>query len=343
MEANPSPMLLMRARAAAAAMGRRGVLPVACRPAPAPLVSRWASTAPAKAPASPALAPPLPEADSIAPLRADVRTLGRVFGEWVRDRAGADTLETIERIRGLSKRWRNKGDEGAFQQLLGVVDKMSPTEALTVARAFSHFLSLANAAEQHHRARRARYHAFEAAEAARESRPDPTRQPGQIEHALQDLIARGHGPDAIFAQLLQQKVELVLTAHPTEVNRRTLLLKHARVVSLLEENDRLDVTPAERAQIHAALKREIAAIWETDEIRRERPTPQARRRLCLGCLCFCGRRRFSASAHPPPPPLCPCLSRSSLSLLLRAGRGARGLLRGGGHAVGRRAAVPAEP
>ncbi len=96
---------------------------------------------------------PSDRSESLAPLTADVRALGRMFGDWVSAREGKPVLDTIETIRGLSKRWRVSGDRSAFEQLVSVVESMSAKEALVMARAFSHFLALANAAEQHHRVR----------------------------------------------------------------------------------------------------------------------------------------------------------------------------------------------
>ncbi len=101
-------------------------------------------------------AAPAPASDgseSLAPLTADVRALGHMFGDWVSAREGKPVLATIETIRGLSKRWRVSGDRAAFEQLVSIVDAMSAKDALVMARAFSHFLALANAAEQHHRVR----------------------------------------------------------------------------------------------------------------------------------------------------------------------------------------------
>lgn len=75
------------------------------------------------------------------------------------------------------------------------------------------------------------------------------------------------------AALLLQCVEIVLTAHPTQVNRRTLQYKHSKIAMLLQQHDRSDLTAEEKEQVLQDLMREIAALWQTDELRRQRPTP----------------------------------------------------------------------
>ena len=91
--------------------------------------------------------------------------------------------------------------------------------------------------------------------------------------AIERLIESGHSKDVIFDALNQQKVEIVLTAHPTEVNRRTILDKHERLKVALDALDGGEKTPYEQRQIEKALHTEIASIWETDELRRSKPTP----------------------------------------------------------------------
>jgi len=139
-----------------------------------------------------------------------------------------------------------------------------------IARAFNFFLSIANAAEGHHRIRRLNMATKE------EALPDRYDSCGG---AVKSLLENGHSADDIFDALTSQKVELVLTAHPTEVNRRTILEKQRRVQKLLTKADHLRETnlpPTGYAQseLDRAMKREIASTWQTDEVAREKPTPQ---------------------------------------------------------------------
>jgi phosphoenolpyruvate carboxylase len=136
--------------------------------------------------------------------------------------------------------------------------------AVPIARAFSHFLTLANIAEQHHRVRRRRDYLRD---------PNAVPQRGSCEETFERLLASGITPDALHAATMSLRVELVLTAHPTAITRRTLIQKHLRIAGALASQDRVDLTAPERAEIVASLRREILAAWETDEIRSRRPTP----------------------------------------------------------------------
>ena len=205
-----------------------------------------------------------PEADPEAPLRADVSLLGTLLGDVIRAREGAHVFETVERVRRLAKAAR-AGDAEAFETLRARVLGTLPLDAaLPVARAFSHFLTLANIAEQHHRIRRRRQYLADPASAA---------QPGSLEETLPRLLAAGVAPREIQAALGRLSIGLVLTAHPTEVSRRTILLKHNRLAALLAERDRPDLTAAERDDNLATLRRIVQELWETDEVRRDRLSP----------------------------------------------------------------------
>jgi phosphoenolpyruvate carboxylase len=141
---------------------------------------------------------------------------------------------------------------------------MPVEDSLPLARAFTHFLNLANIAEQHHRVRRRREY-----QQAEGSPP----QPASFEDAFRSLTEAGVSPEALHGAVSRLEIELVLTAHPTEVMRRTLLRKFRIVSDQLAAGDRPDLTVPEREDLEEDLQREILAIWETDELRRERPTP----------------------------------------------------------------------
>jgi phosphoenolpyruvate carboxylase len=136
--------------------------------------------------------------------------------------------------------------------------------ALPVARAFSHFLNLANIAEQHHRIRRRRDY-------QRDSSAGPQR--GSCDDAFARLLASGIDPAELYDAVTRLDIELVLTAHPTEIARRTIVQKHNRIAAALAVNDRTDLTEPEREAVIASLRREIAGAWATREIREQRPTP----------------------------------------------------------------------
>jgi phosphoenolpyruvate carboxylase len=196
-------------------------------------------------------------------LRDDVRLLGDLLGETLRRQEGQAIFETVERVRALAKKARG-GSEPDFATLTRILEQMPVDEALPVARAFSHFLNLANIAEQHHRIRR-----------RREYQRDPSAPPqiGSCDETFGRLIASGVSPDTLYAAVAAVRIELVFTAHPTEVTRRTLMQKFKRIADLLELRDRPDLTPPEHAEVVDGLRIEIGAAWETSEVRQKRPSP----------------------------------------------------------------------
>ena len=202
------------------------------------------------------------ESSSDAALREDIRELGALLGEVLREQDGAQLFETVEAIRVLAKQART-GDEQARQTLEQRLAALEPDMIMPVVRAFSHFLNLANIAEQHHRIRRSRAWARD---------PHSPPQRGSLEESFQRLIQNIAAED-LYETLCKLRIDLVLTAHPTEVSRRTLLRKYNAIAALLEYRDRGDLIPEEREEARVALKREITAAWHTDEIRQRRPTP----------------------------------------------------------------------
>ncbi len=202
--------------------------------------------------------------DPHQPLRDDVRLLGQLLGDTIRAQAGQELFDTVETVRLLARSAR-EGQAADFAHLTQVLGSWSVDHALPVARAFAHFLHLSNIAEQHHRIRRRRAYQHD---------PHAPAQPNSCEEAFAALLDAGVPPDDLYDAVCALHIELVLTAHPTEVMRRTLMQKIARIAHLLETRDRTDLTPAESEATMAALQREILAAWETDEVRRQSPTPR---------------------------------------------------------------------
>jgi phosphoenolpyruvate carboxylase len=222
-------------------------------------------------------------ADPHKPLRDDVRLLGELLGETLRAHGGEGLFDTVERVRSLSKAARTgeTGRDGAaadrhptnvgadlqvgpFRELSSLLARLPVGSATPLARAFAHFLNLANVAEQHHRIRRRRAYLADP-----RSRP----QAGSCQETFERLVAAGIAPGDLFDALCTLRIELVLTAHPTEVSRRTLIHKYNRIAELLAERDHVDLTVPEREAVTAALRREIVSAWETDEVRHDRPSP----------------------------------------------------------------------
>jgi phosphoenolpyruvate carboxylase len=202
--------------------------------------------------------------DPHKPLRDDVRLLGELLGETLRRDEGITHFERVERVRALAKLTRTGTGGEDFETLADEMRAMPVDAALPVARSFAHFLNLANIAEQHHRVRRRR-------EIERE--PGGRPQQASIEEALPRLMHSGVSGDTLYDAICCLRIELVITAHPTEIMRRTLQHKYNRIADALAGRDRPDLTPLERESLLQAMRREIAGAWHTEEVRRERPSP----------------------------------------------------------------------
>ena len=201
-------------------------------------------------------------ADPHKPLRQDVRLLGELLGDTLRERGGQQLFDTVEHVRTLAKA-THAGDR-PLTDLAERLGSLPVDAAIPLARAFTHFLNLANVAEQHHRIRRRR---------AYQRDPASPPQRGSCEETFTRLIAGGVTRDELHDAVCRLRIELVLTPHPTEVSRRTMIHKYNRIASLLAANDRPDLTFPERDEVTAALRREIETAWDTDEVREQRPTP----------------------------------------------------------------------
>lgn len=195
-----------------------------------------------------------------ARLREDVHQLGELLGNTISLQHGAAFLDKIERIRKGAKASRQGSQEGA-EQLSATLNQLDDDELLPVARAFNQFLNLANIAEQYHRVRR-----------RAPSEPEPF-EDNILADLLQRLSTHGHKGEALARQVGRLDIELVLTAHPTEVARRTLIQKYDAIAEQLAAGDHSDLSPGEREQVKQRLQRLIAEAWHTEEIRRSRPSP----------------------------------------------------------------------
>jgi phosphoenolpyruvate carboxylase len=201
--------------------------------------------------------------DPHQPLREDVRHLGQLLGDVLKEQVSQTFFELVERVRHLSKGAR-AGSDDDFRALLELLSQLSPAEMVPLSRAFSSFLTLANFAESHHRLRRRR---------AYELDPASPPQPGSVEAVIDDLLGCGVGLRDIHATLSSMRIDLVLTAHPTETIRRSLQQKYQRIAKILAERDRQDLTDSEREDLTESLTREITSAWMTSEVRESKPTP----------------------------------------------------------------------
>ncbi len=191
-------------------------------------------------------------------LKSNVSMLGHLLGNTIKEAHGEDLLEKVEVIRKLSKSAR-AGKEEDRQQLINELQNLPDDQLLPVARAFSQFLNLTNIAEQFH----------------------------TISRHCDEHVCSPDSIDALFGKLNSQdvskfdsiqavrdlKIELVLTAHPTEIARRTMIHKLVQINKCLSKLELSELSPSERAKTETRLEQLIAQMWHSDVIRQQRPTP----------------------------------------------------------------------
>ncbi len=197
-------------------------------------------------------------------LRRDINLLAGLLGEVLREQAGPEVFDDVERIRRACKGLRRHFTPATAIALRERIGALDIDRTVAVIRAFSIYFQLANIAEQHHRVRRRREHAL---------RPHAE---GHQDESFGELAAalrrRGLSSEAVQRLLDGLRVDLVSTAHPTEAVRRTVLEKHEAVHRQLERLDREVLTPQERHWVERELHAEITALWQTDELRGSAPT-----------------------------------------------------------------------
>jgi len=198
------------------------------------------------------------------PLREDIRLLGRILGDTLREQEGNKSFELVENVRRTSVLFRKTQDARDRVVLEHLLDHLSPADTLSVVRAFSYFSQLANIAEDLHHNRRRRAHLKSG------SRP----QEGSIQLALERLLAKKVSAETLQAFFDKAVVSPVLTAHPTEVQRKSILDCQLIISSLLSDRDRMDMTPEELADNEEAMRRFILILWDTRMLRYSKLTVQ---------------------------------------------------------------------
>ncbi len=199
--------------------------------------------------------------DPAEELRGDIRFLGRLLGEVVRDQAGEKIFERVEHIRQLAVRFRRRQDPAAASELARTLNRLVGEETNVVVRAFSYFSQLINIAEDHDLQRRRRRN-----ELAGVASP-----PGSIDHTFALLRAARIRPEVIEALLREALVVPVLTAHPTEVQRKSTLDAQREIARLLADRDRPH-TSRELESIGEHLTAALVGLWQTRMLRYSRLT-----------------------------------------------------------------------
>ncbi len=191
------------------------------------------------------------------PLRTDIRLLGRLLGDTVREQEGEAVFDIVERVRQTAIRFARDGDPAARAELASLLDPLPRDVTQSVVRAFSYFLQLANIAEDEHHIRRRRAHDLAGS---------PPRE-GSLIHALDALTTARVSPAAIADFFAHALVAPVLTAHPTEVQRQSLIRNHRDIARLLDQRERLRMTPEEEAENDLGLANAILTLWQSRMLR----------------------------------------------------------------------------
>ncbi|MCA1402795.1 phosphoenolpyruvate carboxylase [Bradyrhizobium sp. BRP56] len=196
-----------------------------------------------------------------ARLRNDIRLLGRVLGDTVRDQEGADVFDLVERIRQTSVRFHRDEDKLARRELEGILDGMSIAETLQIVRAFSYFSHLANIAEDQNNIRQMRSRG-----------PSGAPRPSTLEQTLVHARQAGISPADLRSFFKSALVSPVLTAHPTEVRRKSTMDREMEIADLLDRRERLQMTPDESEASDEQLRRAVVTLWQTNLLRRTKLT-----------------------------------------------------------------------
>jgi phosphoenolpyruvate carboxylase len=200
------------------------------------------------------------EAD--ARLREDIRLLGRILGDTVRDQEGADVFDLVERIRQTSIRFHRDDDRPARRELEIILDSMSISETVRIVRAFSYFSHLANIAEDQNNIRQMR---------ARSTAAGSPRS-GTLALTLSHARAAGFSAADLREFFGKALVSPVLTAHPTEVRRKSTIDREMEIAALLDRRERVQLTPEEIVASDEQLRREVLTLWQTNLLRRTKLT-----------------------------------------------------------------------
>jgi phosphoenolpyruvate carboxylase len=194
--------------------------------------------------------------DKDRPLIEDIRLLGRILGDVIREQEGATVYEIVEKVRKLSVAYRRHADAQAESDLKKLLKSLSNEQTVSVIRAFTYFSHLANLAEDRHHIRRRAIH---------ERRGDV--QDGSLDAAMARLRASGHTPKSVAKMLKSAFISPVLTAHPTEVQRKSILDAERAIAGILSARDAPDLIVREKSVLELQLRARVTQLWQTRLLR----------------------------------------------------------------------------
>ncbi|MFY4777106.1 phosphoenolpyruvate carboxylase [Metabacillus sp. RGM 3146] len=203
------------------------------------------------------------EEDNSSPLRRDVKMLGNLLGQVLVQQGGQPLLDTVEKIRETTKSLRSTSEKTFYNELKNEIAHLKQPMRQQVIRAFAVYFHLVNIAEQNHRIRRRRQYQLEG---------DSVQQPGSLEYAAASLKEKNISPELIRNILENLSMELIITAHPTEATRRSVLEIHKRIALVLDKLDQQVLSDRERNELNSELFNEVTVLWQTEELRDRKPT-----------------------------------------------------------------------
>jgi phosphoenolpyruvate carboxylase len=201
--------------------------------------------------------------DSSLPLRQDIKMLGNILGEILVNHGGVELFDKVEKIRLMTKTLRDHFDQEIYNDLKEEISKLNAPLRKQIIRAFSVYFHLINAAEQNHRIRRRRAYQLEKEDHV---------QPESIESAILSLKENQITGEMIQDVLTTLSLELVITAHPTEATKRSILEIQQRIADILKSRDNPILSKKERKKLEESLFNEVTVLWQTDELRHHKPT-----------------------------------------------------------------------
>ncbi len=233
-----------------------------------------------------------------AKLESDIAFLHGILSGVIRQREGDAFFSTLSDVLKLSDSYRDSRSGTDFSALARIVSALGSGDAEKLTRALSCYLTLVNIAEEHHKVRLNRVQGFDSTAAA-------------LADTFRDLLKGGLSAERLYDSVSQLSIDLVLTAHPTEIMRRGLLQKYTNLSRALEVRDYQNLSPFEKSDNDDAIRREIFGIWETDAIRKKKPTPTDEAyggllvfEQTLGTSCLFTCANFPSRSKRPPAGRC---------------------------------------
>ncbi len=199
-------------------------------------------------------------------LREDVKYLGNILGKVIITQEGQKFFDLVEKVRKLSKaNKKNPNQKRLNSRVINVIKKLDPKNTFKLTRAFSHFMNFINLAEL--------VDASRSLNKYENSKKKLNKQNLFIEEIFGDLFKKDISKNKIYNLAKNLNIGIVLTAHPTEVKRRTLIQKHHKIIEILEQRELLKNFPSKLKILDKELFDELTIIWNTDDLKRVRPSP----------------------------------------------------------------------